>query len=344
MLRIRHAFVLLLFLDFDGHTKGESMKRIAILAALVALSVSSAAHAAWPERPITFIVPYAAGGLNDNSARITAQWLAKVLKQGVVVENKTGANGAIAAEYVARAHPDGYTFLMTAAPTMVMVPHTQKTNYDTFKSFAPISIMDDSYIAFAVNPAHLPAKTFADLVAAAKAQPNKISYATGGVGASGHLSMSLLLKQVGMSMTHVPYKGSSAAVVAVLGGHVPVYVGTLSDVIEHHKSGKLRILGLSSSNRLPQHPDLPTIAEQGYPGYKVVTWNGLLAPAGTPKEIVATVSDALRAACQDPGVTGSYRQLGVDPICLTPEQFSERMRNEFGMWAEAVKASGANKQ
>jgi len=310
----------------------------------LAAGFSFVAQAAWPEKPITIVVPYAAGGLNDNSARITAQWLSKALKQGVVVENRTGANGAIGAEYVARAHPDGYTLLMTAAPTMVMVPHMQKVAYETFKSFAPISIMDDSYIAFAVNPALLQANTFADLVAAAKAQPNKISYATGGVGASGHLSMSLLLKQTGMAMTHVPYKGSSAAVVAVLGGHVPVYVGTLSDVIEHHKGGKLRILGISSTSRLSRHPDLPTIAEQGYPGYKVVTWNGLLAPAGTPKEVLATVVDAIRNACKNPGVSASYRQLGVDAICNTPEQFTDRMRSEWVMWAEAVKASGANKQ
>ena len=319
------------------------MKRtIAIVAGLIAAGFAFAAHAAWPERTITFIVPYGAGGLNDNSARITAQWLTKSLKQGVVVENKTGANGAIAAEYVARAHPDGYTFLMTALPTMVMVPHMQKVAYDTFKSFVPVAMMDASYIAFAVNPSVIPVNNLTELVAYVKARPNKVAFATGGVGVTGHLSMALLLSQTGMSMTHVPYKGSAPAVVAVLGGHVPVYVGTLSDVLEHYKSGKLKIIGVSSSQRLKDLPDIATIAEQGYPGYKIVTWNALLAPAGTPKEVIATVADSIKAACQDAAFNAAYQAIGVEAVCSTPEQFAERLRSDWTMWGGAVKASGAS--
>ena len=321
------------------------MKRntIAMLAGLIVASLSLAAHAAWPDRPITFVVPYAAGGLNDNEARITARWLTTALKQNVIVENRTGANGAIGADFVARAHPDGYTFFFTALPPMVMVPHMQKVNYDPFKSFVPISIMDAGYVAFAVNPA-VPVKTFAELVAYAKAQPNPLTYATGGVGDTGHLSMALLLKRAGIGMTHVPYRGSSAAAVPVMGGHVPIYVGTLSDAIEHHKAGQLRIIGVSSSKRLSVLPDVATIAEQGYPGYKIVTWNGLLAPAGTPKEVVTTISASLQLACRNEAFKTAYHALGVDAVCSTPEQFSERLRADWAMWGDAVKVSGVAQQ
>lgn len=322
------------------------MKRqiIAILAGLLPASFSFAVNAAWPERPITFVVPYAAGGLNDNEARITARWLTKALKQNVIVENRVGASGAIGADYVARARPDGYTFFFTALPTMVMVPHTQKVNYDPFKSFVPIAIMDASYMAFAANPEILPVKTFSELATYAKSRPNQLSYATGGTGVTGHLSMVILLKQAGITMTHVPYKGSSEAVIAVLGGHAPLYVGTLSDVLEHHKRGKLKIIGVSSAKRLSELPDVPTIAEQGYPSYKIVTWNGLLATAGTPKEVVSTIADSLRAACQDAAFNAAFQALGVEAVCSTPEQFSERLRADWALWGDAVKASGVTQQ
>ncbi|MBI2317691.1 MAG: tripartite tricarboxylate transporter substrate binding protein [Betaproteobacteria bacterium] len=314
-------------------------RTFAAAAALAAACISPVSQAAWPERPITFIVPYAAAGINDNSARITAQWLSRALKQNVIVENRTGANGAIAAEYVARAPADGYTLFMTASPTMVIVPHMQKVNYDPFRSFVPIAIMDAGYVAFAAHPS-LPVKTFSELVAYAKPRPNKLDYATGASGSTGHLSMALLLKQAGITSTHVPYKGSSAAVVAVLGGHVPLYVGTLSDGIEHHKSGKLRIIGVSSTKRQKELPDVPTIAEQGYPGYTTAFWNALLAPAGTPREVIATIAEALKGACRDTALVAKYQQLSVEALCIPPEQFSQRLRVDSAMWEEAVKASG----
>lgn len=322
------------------------MKRqlFAILAGLLAACFSFGVQAAWPERPITFVVPYAAGGLNDNEARISARWLSKMLKQAVVVENRTGASGAIAADYVARARPDGYTLFFTALPTMVMVPHTQKVNYDPFKNFVPIATMDASYIAFAVNTDILQVKTFSELAAYAKTRPNQLSYATGGVGVTGHLSMALLLKEAGITMTHIPYKGSSEAVIAAMAGHVPLYVGTLSDVLEHHKRGKLKIIGVSSTKRLSEIPEVLTIAEQGYPNYKIVTWNGLLAPAGTPKEVITAIAEPLKAACLDAGFNAAFQGLGVEASCATPEQFTERLKSDWAMWGEAVKASGVNKE
>lgn len=318
------------------------MKRqlIAILAGLIAASGSFLAHAAWPERPLTFVVPVAAGGLADHSARITAQWLSKSLKQNVIVENRLGGNLSIGVDYVARARPDGYTLLFTPLPGLVMVPHTQKVPYDTFKSFEPISMMDASYMAFAVNPSQVPVKNFSELVAYAKARPNQLNFATGAIGGTGHLSMELLLKRAGITMTHVPYKGNSEALLAVLSGQVPVYSGTLSDVLSYQKSGKLRILGITSAKRVSEAPDVPTIAEQGFPGYEVLTWNGLLAPAGTPKAVIAKISASLKAACHDAAFNAAYAALGVKAVCSTPGQFEKRLRSDWTMWGDAVKTLG----
>ena len=269
--------------------------------------------------------------------------MTKTLKQTVIVENRTGASGTIAAEFVARAAADGYTFFMTASPTLMIVPHVQKINYDPFKSFVPISITDTGYVAIAVHPS-LPVKTFAELVTFAKPRPNKLDYATGATGSTGHLSMALLLNRAGITMTHVPYKGSSAAVLAVLGGHVPIYVGTLSDGVTHHRSGKLKIIGVSSLRRSSELPDVPTIAEQGYPGFTIAFWNALLAPAGTPKNVIATLANTLQAACRDAEFTAKYKALSVEALCTSPEQFSEKMRADAAIWEEAVKASGMARQ
>lgn len=323
------------------------MKRqiITVLAVLFASSISLAVHAAWPERTITLVVPYPAGGLSDNEARITARWLTESLKESVIVENRTGASGAIGADYVARARPDGYTLFFTALPTMVMVPHTQKVNYDPFKSFVPIATLDSSYIVFAANPEMLPTiKTFSDLAAYAMTRPNQLSFATGGVGVTGHLSMALLLQQVGLKMTHIPYRGSNEAALAVLSGQVPLYVGTLSNVLEYYKKGQLRIIGISSAKRLSEIPDVPTIAEQGYPNYKIVTWNGLLAPVGTPKAVISKIATALNTVCQDAAFKTAFQALGVDSHCTTPEEFAQILKTDWKMWGEAVDASGVKQQ
>ena len=302
-----------------------------------------AAQAAWPERPIKIIAPYAAGGLTDTTARLTAQWLSSALKLNAIVENRTGANGAIAADVVARAPADGYTFFLTASPPLMIVPHMQKVEYDPFKNFVPISIVNSGYVAIAVNPA-FPAKTLAELLAYAKQEPNKLAFATGGKGDTGHLAMSLLLKRAGIMMTHVPYKGSSAAAVDVMAGHVPVYVGTLSDALEYHKSGKLKIVAVSSLKRLSDLPELPTIAEQGFPGYSINAWNGLLAPAGTPKVIITALAEAIKTACRDPGFVAKFQIHSVETLCSSPEVFSERMKADWVMWGDAVKASGVELQ
>lgn len=316
---------------------------LAVAAGLIVSGFSLTSHAAWPERPIRFIAPYAAGGLTDTTARLTAQWLSSALKLNVIVENRTGANGAIAADLVARAPADGYTFFMTSSPPLMIVPHMQKVDYDPFKNFVPVSIINSGYFAIAVNPA-FPAKTLPELLAYAKQEPSKLAYATGGKGDTGHLAMSLLLKRAGINLTHVPYKGSSAAAVDVMAGHVPVYVGTLTDALEYHRSGKLKIVGVSSLKRLNDLPDVPTIAEQGFPGYTINAWNGLLAPAGTPKAIIATLADAIKAACRDAGFNAKFQIHSVETLCTSSEQFAERMQADWIMWGDAVKASGVELQ
>ncbi len=319
------------------------LRSIAVTAGLVVFGFGLAAHAAWPERPIKIVAPYVAGGLTDTTARITAQWLSTTLKLNAIVENRTGANGAIAADFVARAPADGYTFFMSSSPPLMIVPHMQKVDYDPFKNFVPVSIINSGYFAIAVNPT-FPSKTLPELLAYAKQETNKLAFATGGKGDTGHLAMSLLLKRAGVVMTHVPYKGSSAAAADVMAGHVPVYVGTLSDALEYHKSGKLKIVGISSLKRLSDLPELATIAEQGFPGYTITAWNGLLAPVGTPKAVIATLAEALKTACRDPGFLARFQAHSVETLCTSPEAFSERMKTDWVMWGDAVKASGVELQ
>lgn len=321
------------------------MKRqtISIVAGLIAASFTVAAHAAWPERPIMVTVPFPAGGTGDSITRLTAEWLTKALKQKVVVENRAGATGTIAAEYVARAPADGYTLFMASAGVMEIVPHMQKVRYDSFKSFVPISVVGSNAQALAANP-NFPAKTLAELISYAKERPGQVPYASGGAGTLAHLTMVLFLKRAGITMSHVAYKGNAPALTDVLGGHAPLYIGGLSEVLPHDKTGKIKVIAVSSDKRLSQLPDAQTFAEQGFPGFMTATWNGLMAPAGTPKEVISIIVNAFRPACQDSGFNAKLEALGVDPLCNSPEQFAEMLHANWLMWQEAVKGSGVSSE
>lgn len=320
-------------------------KLFAIILTLVAVSFAVAAHAAWPERTVTLIVPYPPGGTADTVARIAAEWLTKALKQSVIVEHRPGAGGAIAAEFVARAPADGYTVILASTGTMEIVPRMQKVRYDTLKSFAPIFIVGTQPMAFAVN-SKLPVKSLDELVAYAKARSGQVAYASSGNGSTAHLTMALFLKRAGISMTHVAYKGNAPAMTDLLGGHVPMYLGGVFELLPYYKDkgAKIKVIAVSSEKRLSQMPEVPTVAEQGYPGFSTLAWNALLAPAGTPKEVIATFAEALRPACQDAGFSGKLEAIGVDALCNTPEQFSERLKADWAMWGEAVKVSGVAMQ
>lgn len=314
-----------------------------LVAGLIAASFTVVVHAAWPERPIMITQPFATGGTGDSVTRITAEWLTKALKQKVVVENRVGASGAIAAEFVARAPADGYTLFMASAGVMEIVPHMQKVRYDAFKSFVPISIVGTNAMALAANPS-FPVKTLSEIVSYAKERPGQVPYASGGTGTLAHLTMVLFLKRAGITMSHVAYKGNAPALTDVLGGHVPLYIGGVFEVLPHNKSGKIKVIAVSTDKRLSQLPEVPTVAEQGYPGFSTATWNGLMAPTGTPTEVISIIASAFRPACQDSGFNAKLEAIGVDALCNSPEQFSEMLHANWVMWQEAVKASGVSSE
>jgi tripartite-type tricarboxylate transporter receptor subunit TctC len=314
---------------------------VGILAAiLVAIGGAPAAHAGWPDKPIRIVVPFAPGGSTDSVARLSAEWLARALGQPVTVENRTGASGTIAAEFVAQAPPDGHTLFMASLAQMSIVPHMGKVRYDPFKSFVPISVISTSFFALAVHPS-LPAKNVQQLVALAKARPGQLVYGSSGNGSAAHLTMALFLQRAGLKMVHVPYKGVAPAIADLMGGHVPMVFGSVSEVLRYYKGGKLRVLGVSSEKRLDQMPEVLTVAEQGFPGYFVSTWNGLVAPAGTPKELLSVLYNAIRPACRDAGFSAKFDAMDANAWCSTPQEFADMLRAEWTKWGDAVKFAGA---
>jgi tripartite-type tricarboxylate transporter receptor subunit TctC len=312
------------------------VRRLASL--LLAASLCAAAHAqSWPQKPVKVIVPFPPGGVTDSLARISADWLSQRLGQPVVPENRPGASGAIAAELVARAEPDGYTLFFASAPQLAIVPHVQKISYDPVRDFAPISIVGTNPFALGCND-QLPVKSLKDLVDYARARPGQLSYASPGSGSVGHLTMELLLARAGVKMEAVLYKGGGPAVADVLAGHVPCYFGNLNELIP--LAGRLRILATSGAQRAPQLPEVPTVAEQGYPGFRTLTWNGYVAPAGTPRAVVDRLARELEAACKDAAFVARLDKIGVDPLCSPPEQFAQTIREDSQTWKEAVQAAG----
>jgi tripartite-type tricarboxylate transporter receptor subunit TctC len=314
------------------------------IALLLLLFSSLCAHAqSWPQKPIKVIVPFPPGGVTDAIARITADWLTQRLGQAVVPENRPGASGAIAAEVVARAEADGYTLLSAAAPQLAVVPHVQKINYDPVKDFAPISIVGANSFVLGCNE-KVPAKTLKDLLDYARAHPGELSFASPGQGSVGHLSMALLLARAGVKMEPVLYKGGGPAVVDMVAGHVPCYFGNLNELLPHVGSGRVRLLATSGAQREAALPNVPTVAEQGYPGFRTATWNGYVAPAGTPREIVERIAREIAAGCQDAAFAARLEKIGVDPVCGTPAQFAQAIRDDLQTWKEAVQAAGIKPQ
>ncbi len=309
-----------------------------------AILVSFAVNAQqWPQKPVKVIVPFPPGGVTDAVARITADWLTQRLGQPVIAENRPGASGAIAAEFVARADPDGYTLFSAATPQLAIVPHVQKISYDPVRDFAPISIVGTNPFALGCHE-KIPATSLKELVDYAKARPGQLSYASPGSGSVGHLSMALFLARAGLKMEAVLYKGGGPAVADMVAGHVPCYFGNLNELIPHAGTGRVRILATSGAQRAPQLPEVPTVAEQGFPGFRTVTWNGYVAPAGTPREVIERVAREIGAACKDAAFAGRLNKIGVDSVCGTPAEFSQAVRDDLQTWKEAVQAAGIKPQ
>lgn len=307
-------------------------------ALLLASTAASALAQAWPQRTVRVIVPFAAGGNTDQQARIASERLSAAFGQQFIVENRVGAGGAIAAEFVARAPADGYTVFFAATPPISVVPLVQKVSYDALKDFAPLSIVGTNPFVLGIT-AQIPARTVKEFVDYAKARPNQINYSSGGTGSIGHLSGALFAQRAGLFMTHIPYKGGGPAVADLVAGQVQMYFGNAAELIQHSKSGKITLLGVSSEKRFPQLPELQPIAEL-YPGFRTITWNGFLAPAATPRPIVDRLSAEIAKAVHEPATSARLIAIGVDPVGNTPAEFAELIRSDAALWRAAVNAAG----
>jgi tripartite-type tricarboxylate transporter receptor subunit TctC len=310
---------------------------------LASVWTSASPAQSWPQKPVKVVVPFPPGGVTDSLARITADWLTQRLGQPVIAENRPGASGAIAAELVARADADGYTLLSAATPQLAIVPYVQKINYDPVKDFAPISIVGTNPFALGCNQ-KIAATNLKQLVDYARAHPGELSYASPGSGSVGHLTMELFLARAGLKLEAVLYKGGGPAIADVVAGHVPCYFGNLNEILPHAGGGKINVLAVSGQARAPQLPQVPTVAEQGYPGFRTVTWNGYVAPAATPRIIVERLAREIAAGCKDAAFAARLEKIGVDPVCSTPSTFIQAIQEDLMTWKEAVQAAGIKPQ
>jgi tripartite-type tricarboxylate transporter receptor subunit TctC len=314
-------------------------KRFLCLAAALLLCVSHAFAQTYPAKPIRIVVPYPPGGFNDTLGRTFAAKFSEAWGQPAFVENKPGANTVIGTDFVAKSAPDGYTLLIVAFPFAVTPSLLKNMPYDTVKDFAPVVWAAVSPNVLVVNPS-LPVKSVAELVALAKAKPNSLSYASTGNGSSNHISMELFKSLAGVEIVHIPYKGSGPAVTDLLGGQVQLMFDNAPNVMPQVKAGKLRALGMSSAKRSSFAPDIPTVAESGVPGYEVAVWFGLVAPAGTPREIVQKLNAEAMRILAMPDVRERFLSQGVEPVGSTPEQFGEHIKSQMTKWAKVVQDAG----
>jgi tripartite-type tricarboxylate transporter receptor subunit TctC len=310
-------------------------------AALLSVAAMAAAQAqGYPSKPVRLIVPYPAGGTTDIIARVAAQQLSERLKQPFVVENKGGANGAIGSAEVARAPADGYTLLMGTASTHGINSAVYKTlPYDAVKDFAPVTIVASTPNIIAVHPS-VPAKNLQELLALAKAQPGKLNYGSTSLGGSPHMSAELLKMMAHIDMLHVPYKGAAPMLTDLMGGQVQVGFDNLPSTINFVRSGKVRAIAVTTAQRWPGAPEIPTVAESGVPGYEVSGWFGLLAPAGTPPAVLKTLQQAIAEAVKQPEVNKQMLDLGALPVANTPEAFAALVQADVAKWREVVKSTG----
>jgi len=314
-----------------------------LLSAIVVSSLAVVpAAAGFPEKPITLVIGFAPGGPSDVMARILTKRMEEVLKQPVVVENRAGAGGGIAATAVARATPDGYTILLaTGSSLAINVSLYKNLGYDPEKDFEPISLIGTQTNLLYVHPGSVPAKTLAEFIAFVKANPNKLTFGSGGVGTPAHLAGELLKVEAGIQMEHAPFRGTGQALQSVIGGHVPVAYNPPSPLLPHLESGALRGIAVTTLKRTSALPDVPTIAESGFPGFDAATWHAMVAPPNLPKDVAAALQRALRETLNDPFTKKALTDLGVDVVNSSPEQLRDYIKSEIPKWAKVVKASGA---
>jgi tripartite-type tricarboxylate transporter receptor subunit TctC len=323
------------------------ISRRAIVALAVAGSLAAtaavtrvAAQEGFPDRPVTLVVPFAAGGSTDVVARLLAEQMSLGLGQQVVVENRAGGGGNVGAAAVSKADPDGYTILMGTVATHALNPLIAKTRpYDPVADFAPVSLLALVPNVLVVNPS-FPAKDVKELVALLKAEPGKYNYASSGVGTPLHLSGELFNTLSGTQMTHVPYRGSGPALIDVVGGRVPIMFDNLPSASEFIRAGTLRALAVTTKARAPSFPDVPTMAEAGLEGYETYTWNALFAPKGTPPAVVARLNEAANKALADPGLQSKFKTFSAEIVGSTPEALTEHVKAELAKWEPVVAKAG----
>jgi tripartite-type tricarboxylate transporter receptor subunit TctC len=309
--------------------------------ATTGLWFAPAAAAEYPTRPVSLIVAFTPGGPSDVLARIVGKKIGELLGQPIVIENKPGAGGNIAGELVARAAPDGYTLLMGNNSILATNASLyKKVGYDAEKDFAPISLIGSQANILVVNPA-LPVKSMAELIALAKAKPGQLDFASSGYGAAAHLSGELFKAQAHVDIVHVAYKGAAPALQDVIAGHVQMMFATAASVVGHIKDGLVRPLAVTTLTRTAVLPDIPTVAELGLAGFDATTWHGLVAPAGTPPEVIQMLHRAAITALNDPETRKALIGLGVDVVGSSPQEFAAYIKTEIPKWRAVVQAAGA---
>ncbi len=310
------------------------------LAALAGLSAFGAAgQAPYPSKPIHLIVPFTPGGSSDILGRAIAKALNEAWHQPVIVENKPGAGGAIGGEAAAKAAPDGYTLFMGHIGTLAVNPTLYpKLPYDPLRDFAPVALVAMVPNVLVVNPA-VPARNVVELIALAKAKPGSLTSSSGGTGSAAHLAIEYFKLATGTDIVHVPYKGTAPSVTDLLGGQVTITMTGLPTVIEHIRAGKLRAIGVASSTRLPQIPDVPTLAESGVPGFEATQWYGVVAPARTPSAIVEQLAAEIRKSLAAPELKSRLESEGAQPANMGPAEFRTLIRSEIERWAKVIRAA-----
>ena len=311
---------------------------LAITLAFGALASAPAFAQSFPSRPVNLVVPFPPGGGTDTGARILAEQLSKRWGQPVVVENKGGAAGQIGADLVAKAKPDGYTLLLGNIGTQAINPSLYaKLPYDADKAFAPVSLVAELPLAMMVNPA-LPAKTASEFIALAKSKPGQLSYSSSGAGSAPHLAAEIFKDQTGTFVLHVPYRGGGPAIADLLAGHVQLSFMTVLEASGHIKGGKLRALAVTGDKRVQALPDVPTLAESVVPGFNAISWIGLLAPAGTPPDVVDKIAADVRAVLADDAVKARITALGGVPRATTPQEFGKLIADDKARYAQIIRS------
>ena len=312
---------------------------LSALAMVIAVDVAGAQQTdAYPSRPVRLIVPFAAGGLNDVVARLVAPYLERALGQPFIIDNRPAASGIVGTDATAKATPDGYTLLMVASSFTVIPATHQKVPYDAQRDLAPIVMVAKNALLFLVNP-KVPAKSLAEFVALAKADPGKFNYASPGAATQTHLVVELFSQRAGIKLQHIPYRGGAPAMTAMVAGDTQFTAISTLLSLPQIQSAALRAIASGSLTRDPQLPDLPTVAEQGFPGFEAIQWIGLLTTAGTPTEIIERLNAEVNRALRDPDLIAKFAQQGISPAGGTPADFQRTIATDLKNWTETARAA-----